>query len=269
MSNADVNIPSYTCHGTCHVPTIPPVDVTAAVIGSDYNIAAEGNYTSGGSTDNGTPMSDFDMSGSAMTGGASQNVQVVAQADVNSAESQLSTPSSNTQAQSLEGTLKQDGLTPIVTTFATATPTDTPSAAVGVEANSITVTATYTYSMYGVEQSDLATLVSNSVNQQINPNSQSVLDNGASSANFTFQTANANSAEVTMQAVSVVGPKIDSAALLKKVAGQKSGDIASTIEQIPGVTNVTVKYSPFWVSSTPKNTSKITIIIEKKDGSAP
>jgi hypothetical protein len=43
----------------------------------------------------------------------------------------------------------------------------------------------------------------------------------------------------------------------------KKGGLETTLEQNPGVTGVSVKYSPFWVSATPKNVSKITIDIKK------
>ena len=70
-------------------------------------------------------------------------------------------------------------------------------------------------------------------------------------------------AQVTMQTVAIVGPKIDIDSLKKQIAGKKAGDVKSIISTTPGVTGVTVNYSPFWVSSTPKSTSKITIEFKK------
>jgi hypothetical protein len=51
--------------------------------------------------------------------------------------------------------------------------------------------------------------------------------------------------------------------LKKQIAGKKSGDVKTIIGSIPGVTNVNVHFSPFWVSATPKNVNKITIDIKK------
>ena len=66
-----------------------------------------------------------------------------------------------------------------------------------------------------------------------------------------------------MQTSSTVGPLLNIAQIKSQIAGLKKGDLETLIEQNPGVTSVSVKYSPFWVSSTPKNTSKITIKVKK------
>jgi hypothetical protein len=66
-----------------------------------------------------------------------------------------------------------------------------------------------------------------------------------------------------MQATAVAGSDLDLTAIKKQVAGKKAGEAKEIIGKYPGVTNVDVKYSPFWVSSIPKKTSKITISVEK------
>ena len=91
-SNSSTTIPGYSCNPTCHPPTVS-VSVTATNVGSNYNIGAASGYTSNGTTSNGVSMSNFNMNGSSMNGGSSQNVQVVAAADVSSAQSQLTAPS--------------------------------------------------------------------------------------------------------------------------------------------------------------------------------
>lgn len=246
----------------CTSPT-DTVNVTAAAVGPSYNIAAT-SYTS-----NDGDISGYTMSGSSMSGGASNNVQVVAQADVNSAGSQITSPVNNQIEQQLESTLKTEGYQPITATFVAAKPVYTPSAPVGAQANTVTVTGTFNYSMFGAKKSDLNTLILANVNQQINPSSQSILATGVENATFTQQKAGTATDQVTMQAVSTVGPKISASAIAKQSVGQKSGDIKSTINQTPGVTNVTIKYSPFWITATPNNVKKITVVIEKANGSQP
>jgi hypothetical protein len=66
-----------------------------------------------------------------------------------------------------------------------------------------------------------------------------------------------------MQATATTGPHLSISALTSQVAGEKPGDVKSTISANPGVTNVQVNLSPFWVSSVPKKTSKITITFQK------
>ena len=270
-SNSTVNIPGYTCHpGVCNGPSIQPIDVTATTIGPSENVPAETNYTSSGSTGNGNSMSSYAMNGSSMNGGANNNVQVVAQADVTNAQNQLATPpNSNQVEQQLESTLTSQGYQPIKATYVASKPSFVPSTVIGSQANTVTVTETINYSMFGVKKSDLNTLILANVNQQINPANQSILATGVNGATFTQQTAGTATDQVTMQATSTVGPKLNASTIAKHSVGQKSGDIKSNISQTPGVTNVIVKYSPFWVTATPNNIKKITVDIEKANGSQP
>jgi hypothetical protein len=62
---------------------------------------------------------------------------------------------------------------------------------------------------------------------------------------------------------SQVGPQLHVQLLKGELGGKKSADVESFIKQTPGVTNVSVKYSPFWVDSVPKKTSKVQINIVK------
>ena len=246
----------------CSHPSIN-VSVTAAAVGSSYNLGS-GSYTS---TD--PDLSGYTMDGSNMTGGSSTTVQAVAQADVASAQAQLPTPTSSQIESQLETSLKTGGYLPITATYVAGTPAFTPSAAVGSQANSVTVTETVTYSMYGTKQSYLDTLVTSNVNQQINPATQAILNTGVDNAKFTQISTTSSVDKVTMQTSSTIGPKLNSDTILHNSLGQKSGDIKNNISQIPGVTSVTVKYSPFWVSRTPTNVKKVTVVIEKTDGSQP
>jgi hypothetical protein len=71
-----------------------------------------------------------------------------------------------------------------------------------------------------------------------------------------------------MDATATAGPDIDTNALKKQVAGKKSGDIKSIIQDNPGVTGVDVHFSPFWISKAPSNTGKITITFAKPEAPA-
>jgi len=48
----------------------------------------------------------------------------------------------------------------------------------------------------------------------------------------------------------------------------KSGDAKDLINQMPGVTTLDIKLSPFWVSSIAKNQAKITITVGKAKNDA-
>ncbi len=151
-------------------------------------------------------------------------------------------------------------------TFNAGTPSTTTSANVGDQATTVTVTQTTTYTMLGAHQSDLEALVTANIDKQIDTSKQTVLDDGFSKASFNVVSQTASSAQVTMQTTATAGPDLNVTSLKQQIVGKKAGDIKSIIGGNPGVTGVTVKFSPFWVSSTPKKLSKITLTIEQPQG---
>jgi hypothetical protein len=266
-STSDVTVPgaqTTVVKGkvSCSSPTAN-VPVTADAVGAGYNDSSSVTFTSSDSD-----LSGYNIAGTT-SGGNSNQEQSVAQADINKAQSDLSTPSSSSVEKTLEQDLQEAGYYPIPATFVAGTPSDSPSAVVDSQANSVTVTQSITYTMYGANQSQLNTLIENNVNQQINSSTQDILDTGLSSANFTLLGSTATTASLTMDAGSTVGPKINVATVKTNSEGKKSGDIQSMISSTPGVTSVNVKFGPFWVSSAPHNVNKINVVIEKSNGSSP
>jgi len=200
-----------------------------------------------------------DVSGSssqAFTGGTDNIQQIVQQSDITSAQSKISTNSNAIESQ-LENDLKSQGLYPIQATFTSSSPNPSPSTAGGQPGSSVTVTESITYTMQGVKQSDLQSIITASVKNQISTTSQKILDYGIHSATFTAQGANS----VSMQDTALVGFALNQATIKSQIAGQKPATAESTIKGYAGVTDATVHLSPFWVSTIPKNTSKITVTI--------
>jgi hypothetical protein len=99
------------------------------------------------------------------------------------------------------------------------------------------------------------------VDDQLNTNKQGLQSDGLSKASY--KVASTSPEQVTIQTTATAGPQLDLASLKKQIAGKKAGEVRSDIKTTPGVTDVSVHYSPFWVTSAPKNTSKITITVQK------
>ncbi|MCA9327434.1 hypothetical protein KDA14_02805, partial [Candidatus Saccharibacteria bacterium] len=136
------------------------------------------------------------------------------------------------------------------------------------QADTVTVTSVVPYTMLGIKQDDLKKLVVANVESQIDKDKQVILDDGVADAKFSQENpATATSAVVKVDVDSVAGPDLNEEELKKQVAGKKSADIKDAIKQLPGVTDVEVKYRPFWVSTAPNNVKKITIDIAKPTGS--
>ncbi len=245
------------------------VPVASSVVGSAYNNTSNSiDFTSTGNVISNFPS--YDLVGGPMTGGYSKTVQIVAQADIDSATKQLVAPNSTTIEQQLSTAIKAAGYTPLTSTFVAVTPVVTPSNSVGTQTNTVTVSGAYSYSMYGAHLEDLDTLITDQVNQSssFNPAKESILNTGSASATFTIESSSTTSAKVSMQASSLIGPKLDISSLISQSVGKSSAVVINNITNIPGVKSVTIKYSPFWVTAMPHNAKKITIVIEKADGSA-
>lgn len=230
------------------------IPITAQSGGTSYNTSGTPFAISG--------RSELTASGSA-SGGTDNMVQVVNQNDINNAKSKISAGNDSAVKSALSSQLDGEGYYPITATYNAGTPSITSSSNVGDQATNVIVTETITYSMYGVHQSDLKTLVDNSVNTQIDTSKQSILDEGLSSAIFNVNSLSASGGQVTMSTKAIAGPHLSISDIKQSSKGKKAGDIKSQLLTNPDVTNVSVSFSPFWVSSAPSNTSKITVNIAK------
>lgn len=221
---------------------------------------ANGNVT--GATFTVAGRSDVTAVGSA-SGGTDVIVKVVAQADIDSAKQKITTTDSEAVKLELTAALQEADLFAIENSFNTAAPTTKLSANVGDAADVVTVTQDLVYSMFGVKREDLEKIVSEQVKTKIDPTKQSILDYGFDEATFTLLTSQPDVTTVGFQTTAVTGSDLDEDEIKKQVAGKKANDAKELIGEYPGVTDVKVTYSPFWVSSIPKKTGKITVIIEK------
>ena len=69
--------------------------------------------------------------------------------------------------------------------------------------------------------------------------------------------------QVTLATQAEVGPNISTDQIKKEAAGKSPQAIISAVKSNPDVTSVTIRLSPFWVSSAPCCASKITVNIAK------
>jgi len=233
------------------------VGVTAAQAGGQYNLSSR-SYNSS--------ITGITAGGSAMSGGTSNVVVVVQQSDIDGAKTSMKGKQDDAAKTDLRTQVDKDGYFPLMDTLVISDPVIKQTAAVGDEATDVTVTAETTYSVLGVKQSDLSTLVKSSVDGQIDKSKQVILDDGVVAASFTVVTRKSPQiADMSMQAVATAGPQLDGKAIANDIKGMKKGDAQKLILARPGIKDVTISYSPFWVLSTPKAAKKITVTFEKPE----
>jgi len=218
------------------------------------------NYNLSDASFSGT-ISGYPLSGIGSTKDGTDNmVTVASQGDINSATTKLN-QNNDTAKSKLQDQLTQGNYYPLPATFV-ATPSDvTPNVSAGTQTNTVTVSESVNFVMYGVKQADLVTILEKNIKSQAN--NQSILDNGITNANIALANGSTDTTHLTIQANAAVGPALDVNKIKIASEGQKSQVIKQNITADPNVTNVTIKYSPFYVSQAPSNPAKITVTVLK------
>lgn len=242
--------------GQCITPS-ETISATADQPGEKYNISSGEDFSVAGypgveATNN-----------SAMKGGTDDIVKIVSQADIDKGRKAIQDRANNTAAEDLREDLQDENYFPIQGTLVASEPTITTDRKAGDEADSVTITSTTVNTMLGVKREDLARLIDAEVSNEIDADKQTVSDNGLSDAKFGVESREDSRTTINVAALVTIGPDLDSSEIKKQVAGKKRNQTEEIVREWPDIADVQVEYSPFWVSSTPNNTSKITIRFEE------
>ncbi|HMS23821.1 MAG TPA: hypothetical protein PKB09_03370 [Candidatus Saccharibacteria bacterium] len=229
------------------------VQVVAEANGDDYNLGSGSSYSVAGLN------SSVTGTGTAMSGGSSKTIKVVSQSDVDAAKAKLNTKDDSVK-DDLTKSLEEKGYFAIVSTYNKKNEKTTTSPEVGQEGSEVTVSYSATFTMLGVKKEDLRKVIEDNVKEQVDTDKQSIQNDGIDSATYeVLSDTNGDNITISYDGQVEVGPDINIDELKSLVAGQKKGDTENIVSELPSVTGVTVKYSPFWVNKTPKNTAKIKI----------
>ncbi len=234
------------------------VGVTAAQAGDNYNLTAR-NYNSS--------INGINATGSDMTGGTSKVIKVVAQSDLDAAKQKMLDRNNDPGKAELAKQVKADNLFGINDTLKIDTPTVTSTPKVGDEGSDTTVNATITYSMLGVKKDDLKKLVEDEVKKKIDTTKQTILNDGLDSAQTTITDKKSDTnVKAMLQTTAEAGAQLDANAIKNAVKGKKRGDTQTTIQARPGIKDVKIEYSPFWIGATPSRTSRINVVFVQSNG---
>ncbi len=247
--------------GSCFDFRSNDIDITATKSGANYNTDHSATFTVNG-------RNGVSATGSA-SGGTDDITKVVSQSDIDNAKSQINTQDTTAIKSALLQQLRQQNLYPVQSSFAAGTPSVTSSSQPGDKADTVTLTESITYTMYGTQRSYLDQLIKNNIKQQIDPATQTILKDGLDNATVKQLGVADTSVKISVSTTATVGPKLSVSQLKDQIRGKKAGYVKSLIGNQPGVTKVSVKLSPFWVSSVPSNLHKITITVDKaSDGNS-
>lgn len=232
------------------------VPVSAQDSGDKYNLAPTG-YTVGGYS-----SSDVSGFGQQMSGGTSEIAKVVSQADVDNAAKKLMEKKEDTIVDELKSQFK-DSFYLFEGTYKAKAGAAVSSPAVGEKANDGQVNIEFTYTVTGVERESLVKILETEQLKKVSSPDQSILENGLNDA--TIQINGNTPAVANIKTNGFAGPEINTAALAEEIKGKRYGKVIEIVKAKEGVREVEADFSPFWVFSAPRRTSKINITIEVSD----
>jgi len=260
---------STTFHGTgtngsCSGGTIytyasnGSTDITATSAGAKYNLS------------NATFSVRSDVSANGSTSGGTDNiVTILTQQDVDGAKQKLTSGTTGDQfTKDFTKKLQDKGEYVFSSTMKAGDANITANPAVGQPASTANVSIKVTYTVLTVKKSDLSQAIQDKLASQIDKSKQKLNGNFLSDADITVQSQSASGATLSVHEDTTAVPIIDIASVKKQVKGKKSGDIKAAIGSWPGVKEVDVKLSPFWVSKAPGKDSKIKVVLQEVKASA-
>lgn len=234
------------------------VDVEAQNPGEQYNIGPA-TYSLPG-------QSNVSGQGTSMSGGTSQIIKIVLQEDVDGAKTKIQERVLEAAKTELTSKLQDTGFKPLSESITTGDAKITTSPNVGSEGTEVTVTAVTKYSLVGIKEEDLKKLIEESVKDDIDTSKQVVLDHGIDGGVFKLLTNESNGdVRFSLQTLVIAGPQLDEDGLKKEIRGKSKSETVETIKNRPGIRDVNIDYSPFWVFSTPRKEGKIKITFESLD----
>lgn len=204
-----------------------------------------------------------------MTGGTDNIVTVLTQSDVDGAKQKLTSGTSGDQfSKDFVKKLEGQGEYVLSSTLKAGDAAITATPAVGQPASTSNVTIKVTYTVLTVKKADLSQAIEDKLASQIDKSKQKLNGNFLDDADITVQSQSGASATLAVNEDTTAVPIINIASVKKQAEGKKSGDIKAAIGAWPGVKEVDVKLSPFWVSKAPGKDSKIKVVLQEVKASS-
>lgn len=258
VSATAVSVPGgvFSDGGTTCNPGEANTNVTAQKSGDAKNLAPRAYSVSGFS-------STVTAQGGQMSGGTSEVVKVVTQADVDAATKELLEQKDEETMTELRE-LFNDSTFIIEDTYTANNGTPSSSPAVGAQADKAELSVDFVYTITGVNRDAISEILEKDQLSKVSSPDQSILENGLDDAVFVVSEGSGKRT-ANIKTNGFAGPEINIEALKEEVAGKRYGEVISIVKSKEGVRDVTADFSPFWVFSAPSRASKITINIEVTD----
>jgi hypothetical protein len=261
LTTQDVTVPAGGLSKGTVVPGTATVNVQASAPGPSYNLSPQAY--------NSDDVQGITAQGGQMSGGTSNVQTVVSASDVATATQALDALSTDSDKKTLYAQFKNQEYI-IDDTFNVSRATPVSSPAVGAQssgANSATLTSAVTYTVSALARPDIEQFLKSALNQQINGQSeQRIYDDGINNVVLAGYSDDAGTASINIATTGQVGPNINDQSVIKQSEGEKSGVVQQTLESIDGISDAEVKFPYFWVTTVPKDPSKVDVQFKLTNG---
>ena len=260
-SDAPVTVPGGSFSGGgCSSPGEANVAVTATQSGDTRNLSARG-YSVEGQT---SFITGF---GGNMSGGTSEVVKVVSQDDVTKAEKLLLAKTDENVRAELALLFNESDVV-VSESFKVTNNKPTPSVKVGDQATEASISAQFTYSIIGIPADSMSAVLEKKQSELVDTETQSILDNGLDRVQIeVLEEFDGGVLALSASTDGFVGPEINVEQLAEEISGKRFSEAVDLIKNRPGINEVDLELTPFWVFSVP-GADKTTITIEISDDAA-
>lgn len=233
-------------------PGAATVNVEATDIGAEYNLPAR-QYQS--------EIDAVTASGSAMSGGEKKTVKIVTASDMHGARERLT----KQNADAVKDQLKKefgDDVKVIEDSFVVQPEEPESSVDVGDEApgGKAKLTSRVHYRLSAIQKNELDSFLKSAIESRLDDSGgQQVYETGTDEVDLSDFRTGSEGDSIAIAATGQIGPKIDEDSIKQQSGGKRYGEIQSSLESINGVSSVDVEFWPFWVSTVPNDTDRVSI----------
>jgi len=235
------------------------VTVEALESGTAYNVGSQGYAVS--------VAGKVDGVGAEMSGGTTEVIKIVSQEDVDKSKAQLPPADSNAAKAELKALFAADQIV-IEESFEVKAGPVVSAPNVGEQSARAKITQETTFTITGITRTDIDAILKTALDDVTRDKSdQQAYSYGEDRVAFQdYERVNDGVNKASLVTTGFVGPKIDVNQLAEQLVDKRYGEIQAIVNNIPGVQDVTIDLSPFWISRAPE-AHKIDIKFSVANGS--
>lgn len=234
----------------------PPVQVTAAEVGANYNIASSTRLEVKNSALGAADV--YGIVSTAFTGGASNEIKILSQKDIDTATTNMQGDLAGLAEAELAKDNNQTNIKILPTAIKSEVLAKTANKEVNDEADNFDMTIIAKVTGLSFNQDDVKTLVLEKINSVLSDDKY-LLDGAKQDLSLSFKAVDIDKGTgvLSVHFETVAAYKVENSNLSKILAGKNAIEIKEILLTKPEIDRVDVKFSPFFVNKAPRFNGRI------------